>query len=60
MIVDEAKVREKVRQMLPSLDLESATQRKIQQELETEFGCQLSEYDKAIRVRMLLWFQPTV
>lgn len=51
MIVDEAKVREKVREMLPSLDLESATQRKIQQDLETEFGCPLSEYDKAIRVR---------
>eukprot|EP00890_Picochlorum_soloecismus_P006803 jgi/Picsp_1/948/NSC_04432-R1_transcriptional coactivator p15 len=49
MIVDETKVREKVRELLPSLDLESATQRTIQQDLEAELGCPLSEYEKAIR-----------
>jgi len=48
--VDETKVREKVRQLLPSLDLESATQRTIQQDLEAELGCPLSDYEKAIRV----------
>lgn len=43
-------VRAKLRKLLPTVDLDNATQRSIQQQLEEELGVPLSQHKQLIKV----------
>lgn len=50
--MDESQVRERLRQLLPQLDLDTATQRTIQERLEDEMGISLEQYKPLLKAEI--------